>query len=205
MSWGVKQELAEQYKKIGVFMSAHELLKSIGMHEDSIRCLFLAGRTGQAVEMAEAHMANAKVMNFNMLCLMGEMKKDHTYWERAWEESGHKCGKAMRNLGRYYFFENNYEKAIECFEKGLAINKLYPDAWFTLGCAYMKVHKYKEASFSFGNVVSIDSRETDAWAIIASCQIAMNNYFQAVTCCEQALKINRKSWKIWNNYIIFSI
>ena len=46
MSWGIKQELAEQYKKLGVFMSAHELLKSIGMHEEAIRTLFMAGRSG---------------------------------------------------------------------------------------------------------------------------------------------------------------
>lgn len=186
-------------------MSAHELLKSIGMHEESIRCLFMAGRTGQAVEMAEKHMETAKVKNFNMLCLMGEMKSDHTYWERAWEESKGRCGKAMRNLGKYWFYEKNFEKAIECYELGLAVNKLYPATWFTLGVAYMKIHKFKEANYAFGNVVSIDGRETDAWANIASCQIAMKQYFQAVTCCEQALKINRRSWKIWNNYILFSI
>ena len=150
-------------------------------------------------------MATAKFKNYNLLCLMGEMKSDHKYWERAWEESGGKCAKAMRFLGRYYYFEKNYEMASECYEKGLAINKLYPDVWFTLGCAYMKLGKYKEASFSFASVVSINGHETDAWANIASCQIAMKHYFQAVTCCEQALKINRRSWKIWNNYILFSI
>lgn len=150
-------------------------------------------------------METAKFQNYNMMCLMGEMKSDHTYWERAWEESGHKCAKSMRFLGRYYFFENDFEKSIECFEKGLAINKLYPPSWFTLGCAYMRIKKYKEASYSFGNVISIDGRDTDAWANIASCQIAMKQYFQAVTCCEQALRVNRKSWKIWNNYILFSI
>jgi len=72
-------------------------------------------------------------------------------------------------LGRYYFFENDFQRAIENFEKALAINRLYPDTWFTLGCAYMRVKDYKNAIFSFGNVVSIDDRKTDAWANIASC------------------------------------
>ena len=143
--------------------------------------------------------------NYNLLCLMGEMKKDHTYWERAWEESSYKCSKAMRSLGRYYFFENDFKKSIECFEKALAINKLYPDTWFTLGCAFMRIEDYKSASFAFGTVVSIDESKVEAWANIANCYVAMKQYFQAVTCCEQALKLNHKSFKIWNNLILFSI
>jgi tetratricopeptide (TPR) repeat protein len=114
-SWGVKKELAVQYQKIGIYMSAHELLKSVGLHEDSIKCLFMAGRQTQAIELAETVMKTAKFKNYNLLCLMGEMKADHTWFERAWEESDHKCSKAMRQLGRYYFFENKYKEAIECF------------------------------------------------------------------------------------------
>jgi hypothetical protein len=30
MTWGVKAELAQNYKKLGIFMSAHELYKVIG-------------------------------------------------------------------------------------------------------------------------------------------------------------------------------
>jgi hypothetical protein len=96
MSWGVKQELATQYQKIGIFMSAHELLKSVGLHEDSVKCLFMAGRQTQAIEMAEDIMKKSKFKNYNLLCLMGEMKCDHKWFERAWEESNHKCSKAMR-------------------------------------------------------------------------------------------------------------
>jgi tetratricopeptide (TPR) repeat protein len=77
------------------------------------------------------------------MCLIGEMKRDHTWWQRAWDESNGRCAKAMRNLGRHYFFENKYQESIECFEKSLELNKLYPDIWFTLGCAYMHIKDYK--------------------------------------------------------------
>lgn len=53
MNWDMKQELANQYKKLGIFMSAHDLLKSVGIHEEAISCLFMAGRQFQAIEMAE--------------------------------------------------------------------------------------------------------------------------------------------------------
>ena len=44
MQWGVKAELAFNYKKVGVYMSAHELFKVIGYAEETVRCLFMAGR-----------------------------------------------------------------------------------------------------------------------------------------------------------------
>jgi len=99
------------------------------------------------------------------------MKHDQTWFQKAWDESNGRCAKAMRNLGRYYFFENEFEKAIECFEKSLALNKLYPDTWFTLGGACMKSINYKGAIFAFGRVVSIDDRKTEAWANIANCYV----------------------------------
>lgn len=111
------------------------------------------------------------------MCLIGEMKRDHTWWQRAWDESNGRCAKAMRNLGRHYFFENKYQESIECFEKSLELNKLYPDIWFTLGCAYMHIKDYKQAIYAFGTVVSIDDRKTEAWANIANCYITEKKYF----------------------------
>lgn len=83
----------------------------------------------------------------------------------------------MKNLGRYYFFENNYEKSIECFENSLKLNKLYPDTWFTMGCAQMKIEDFKGAVFSFATVVSIDDHKYEAWANLANCYIAQKKFF----------------------------
>ena len=102
----------------------------------------MAGRQTQAIEMAEDLFKDEESKNYNLMCLMGEMKHDHAWWEKAWEESGGKCSKAMRNLGRYHFFENNFAKAVECFDKALKINKLYPETWFTMGCAYMRLEDF---------------------------------------------------------------
>ena len=44
-----------------------------------------------------------------------------------------------------------------------------------------------------------------SWANLANCYVAQKRYFDAVNCCEQALKRSPKSFKIWNNFIIFSI
>lgn len=143
--------------------------------------------------------------NYNLLCLMGEMKNDYTYFERAWQESKFKCAKAMRMLGRHYFFKQDWDKCVECYDKALSINKLYPEIWFAKGCAHMRQEDYKNAIFSLGTVVSIDNRKVEAWANIANCYITTGRPFEAVTCCEQALKCTWKAWRIWGNFIIFSM
>jgi tetratricopeptide (TPR) repeat protein len=158
MSWGVKLELARNYEKIGVHMSAYELLKTIGMHEEAVRSLYLAGREGRAIAMVDELMATSEIKNYNLLCLVGDMKKDPSWYEKAWEESGHKCSKAMRYLGRYRFNEGKFKEAAECYEKALKVNRLYPDAWFTMGCCYMRADDYKNAAYAFSQVVSIDDR-----------------------------------------------
>jgi tetratricopeptide (TPR) repeat protein len=131
------RELAKNYMSIGVFLSAYELLSEVELYEDCILCLFSGGRQTQAEELAEQQLAKGE-QSPAILCLMGDIKKDHTYYERAWETSKHRYARAMRSLARYHYFQTDFKKAIECFETALAINRLYKDAWFTLGCAYMR-------------------------------------------------------------------
>lgn len=160
MSWGIKLELAKNYETVGINMSAYELVKSVGLDEQAVKYLFMAGRQTQAIELADEMVkSDDGIKNFNIMCLLGEMKKDETWFQKAWDESDGKCAKAMRNLGRYYFFENLFEKSAECYEKSLALNKLYPESWFTMGCSYMKYGNYKKAIYSFANAVSIDARQ----------------------------------------------
>jgi hypothetical protein len=49
MIWGVMLELSRNYQKMGIFMSAYELMRTVAMDEEAIKCLFLAGRQTQAL------------------------------------------------------------------------------------------------------------------------------------------------------------
>jgi tetratricopeptide (TPR) repeat protein len=133
------RELAKSYQSMGVFISAYELLLEVGLYEDCILCLFLGGRATQAEELAAERLKIDKNAPPGILCLLGDIKRDHTYYKQAWEASGHKFARAMRSLGRYYFFQNDFKTSVDCFERALSINRLYQEAWFTLGCAYMRL------------------------------------------------------------------
>ena len=44
----------------------------------------------------------------NILCLIGDMKRDESWYEKAWEVSGEKCARAMRSLGRVLFHKGEF-------------------------------------------------------------------------------------------------
>lgn len=150
-------------------------------------------------------MENGTCQSFNLMCLIGEMKKDHTWFERAWNESNHRSSRAARSLGKYYFYEAEYQKSIQYYDKSLALNKLQHEVWFTKGCAHMRISDWKGGAYSFGNVITINDRDVQSWANLANCYRAQNRFFDAVNCCEQALKRAPKDPKILNNYILYSI
>ena len=159
LRWNMMKEFSSVYQEMGLFMSAYELLNDVELTDEAIKCLYIAGKATQAIKLAERLMQDSlsqptvpydpndtsrklkSVNQANLICLMGEMKKDKDLFIRAWEESGHRCAKAMRYLGKVHYYDKNYEEAIECFEKSFKINRLYKSEWFMTGCCYMRLEK----------------------------------------------------------------
>jgi hypothetical protein len=86
--WQLQKELAKSYMKLGVYVSAYELLREVELYEDCILAMFLAGRSGLAESLANERLAQSAQQRPLILCLLGDMKKDPSYYEQAWEVSG---------------------------------------------------------------------------------------------------------------------
>ena len=162
------RELAKDYMKMGVCVSAYEMLREVELYEDCILAMFMAGRISMAEELANERISLCANQP-TILCLLGDIKKEPSYYTQAWEVSSQTCARAMRSLARSHYFTGQYALAIECYEKALAINKLYPESWFTLGCAYMRIEDFKNAVYAFGVTISIDDQNAEAWCNIATC------------------------------------
>lgn len=48
LQWNLKKELCIGYKKLGIFMSAFEMLKELEMYDEAAECLYCCGKTTQA-------------------------------------------------------------------------------------------------------------------------------------------------------------
>lgn len=69
----------------------------------------------------------------------------------------------------------------------------------------MRLEQLDKAIFAFGNVVSIEEQNTEAWGNIANCYAVQEKYKEALACTEQALKYNRRHWRVWQNCIRFCL
>ena len=69
----------------------------------------------------------------------------------------------------------------------------------------MRLEEFDKAIFAFGTVVSFDERQEDAWGNLANCYAVQDKFKEALACTEQALKYNRKKWRVWQNCIKFSL
>jgi tetratricopeptide (TPR) repeat protein len=49
-----------------------------------------------------------------------------------------------------------WKECAEYYELALAINPLYMNTWFSLGCAYMRFDEWDKALRAFSRVVSLD-------------------------------------------------
>jgi len=92
-------------------MSAYELLKDVELSEDAIKCLYIAGRETQALEVANETIERYKEFGEhdlkynNILCMMGDIKSDPSFYEKAWKSSNERCARAMRSLAKSYFYD----------------------------------------------------------------------------------------------------
>lgn len=62
-------------------------------------------------------------------------------------------------------------KSIECYHRALAINPLFENAWFVLGCAAMRAEDWDQAVRAFSRVTHINSENGEAWTNLASVYI----------------------------------
>ena len=69
----------------------------------------------------------------------------------------------------------------------------------------MRKKDWTNAVYAFGNSISIDDQNAEGWCNIASCYMQQDKLKEALLCLEQALKQNRKNWKIWENYLIMCL
>jgi len=72
-----------------------------------------------------------------LLCFLGDINTDPTYYSKAWELSKSTYPKAQRLLANFERTHNHLPEAIVAYELALAINSSFPDCWFCLGwCAF---------------------------------------------------------------------
>jgi tetratricopeptide (TPR) repeat protein len=99
--------------------------------------------------------------------------------------------KAWTQLGHLYFDLDKNEKAIEAYEKSLAIDPNRPDVWTDLGVMYRRAGNSKKSVESFDRALSFNSRhEVALFNKGVVLMHDLNDQDAAITAWKTLVKIN---------------
>ncbi len=140
---------------MGVVRSALDIFTRLELWENVIYCHQLLEENKKA-EKILLRLLESNPNSPKLNCLLGDLRQVPELYEKAWVLSGHRYARAMRSLGAYYYKKENFEKCISSYQNALAINSLFENAWFVLGCAAMRIEKWETSIEAFQRVTHMD-------------------------------------------------
>ncbi|KAG8881785.1 hypothetical protein FRB97_009120 [Tulasnella sp. 331] len=256
--WEMEKELAVRFLSLGVIRSAMEIFERLEMWEEVVKCWQALERPDKGIAIVtellegsreEAELVTSKgkasisekqrpVMDVartaKLWCLLGDLQpeKASENYQKAWEISGEKSGRAMRSLGGHFFAKGKYVEAIPCLQKAAAINPLLSRTWFILGCALVHEEDWQKARDAFTRCVAIDDEDGESWSNLASVYLRMGateeksqdrdvliedgdsgpprkvpyaSRMLAFRALKHGLKYSYSNWRMWSNYMIVAI
>ncbi|MGB2842045.1 MAG: tetratricopeptide repeat protein, partial [Halobacteriota archaeon] len=106
---------------------------------------------------------------------------------------------AWINLGGVYFDRKDYEKAKECYEKAIELDKENVDAWMNLGLVHSKLEDYEKAKECSEKAVELDKENVDAWSGLGGVYFNLKDYEKAKECVEKAVELDKENIDAWLN------
>lgn len=228
--WYVKCLLADLMVSLGLIKSALDLYLQIEKWHSVIECYntlelnhkvcsFILARlryrrcflyyqndffnSFQAAEIIRNELNKKETVE--LYCLLGDATDDKSYYEKAWELSNHRSGRAHRHLGCYYFAKKQYEEAIPYLEHSLVINSLQENVWARLGYAALSLERWELAAKAYRQYTNIEPNGYESWNNLAKAYLNLGDKSRAHKILHEALRCNFDNWKVWENFLIVSI
>lgn len=140
-----------------------------------------------------------------LYCLLGDATDDISCYEKAWEFSDFRSGRAQRHWGSYYFAKKEYEEAIPHLQKSLEINSLQEVVWSRLGYAALTLENWEVAAKAYRRYTNLEAHGFESWNNLAKAYIKMGDKVRAHKVLKESLKCNYNNWKVWENFLLVSM
>ncbi|KAF5853635.1 hypothetical protein GGP41_002122 [Bipolaris sorokiniana] len=241
--WELESELAARWVALGGLRSALEIYERLELWAEAALCYAATEKEDRARKIIRRqlfHATNGDDENVDLdaekwegaerdpppaeapryYCILGDIDKDLSLYEKAWEVSGKRYARAQRSLGQRYIAARDYEKAAEAYSLSLKINALHHPAWFALGCAHLELHEFKNAVEAFSRCVQLDDQDAEAWSNLAASllhlrpkvteskngevsenKVTNHPRTDALKAFKRAATIKHDDYRIWNNVL----
>lgn len=239
--WELEAELAARWVHIGGLRSALDIYERLEMWAEAALCWAATEKEDKARRVMRKQLfhstsGNDEDVDFESemwegperdpppteapryYCILGDIDRDISMYEKAWEVSGNRYARAQRSLGQHYIALRDYEKAAEAYTLSLKVNSLYQPAWFALGCAHLELKKFKKAVEAFSRCVQIDDRDAESWSNMAAAllhlrpkaktdeegsesKVTSHPRTDALKAFKRAATLKHDSYRIWSNVL----
>lgn len=139
-----------------------------------------------------------------LLCVLGDVTRETKYFEQAWSESGERYTRAKRALGRFCIDTGLWKAAIEHFQTALAINPLFPEIWFSYGCAALEIDDSRTAAEAFTHVIRQTPDYAEGWNNLARALVDLGRKKEALKALCESARLMRDSWRVWENVLMLA-
>ena len=103
-----------------------------------------------------------------LFCILGDIEKSPSAYQRAWEVSKNRYARAQRSLGKHYFAMKDLKRSDEAYAKSLKINPQNHSIRFALGCVRLQMEDWPGAVDCFSRAVQIEEKDAESWSNLAA-------------------------------------
>ena len=245
--WKLEAELADRWVSLGGLRTALEIYERLQMWAEVALCWAANDREDKARKIIRCQLfspvpitSTTKLLDDGdstgvgeyrfersalpadaprLFCILGDLEKSPSAYERAWELSNHRFARAQRSLGRYYVASDDLLLAEEAYAKSLKVNPQNHATWFSLGCVRLQLQDWPAAVDAFSRTVQIDDTDAESWSNLAVSLLKLSDSMgsevtheerqkrirDSFVALKRAATLKRESFRIWRNLLSVSV